>query len=1598
MNCSLNAPSNSYLLSRSRDQIDGMLCVASPNAIQVFFSVMFLLLSVFLRFIESFSVFFGHGRTETEFDVANPWASGPPVVLFKLLVAIVHFFIADRVATGVFSLIGIALVTLNFIIFLPYKLRYANRVRTFQFSSLLSAVVVAFDGSDISLYLILPISALGIVFAELLLRLRVKRLLARSEIYFRQIRREASYGGIDPEPALRGKFADVPMCSPSPAPDQPKSNQVLPHDVQTNDRFERPTAGQEALDTAPADHAVVDVAGDGDDGSYGSSRRGSTRHTRCHVTLQWWEVVAASQWYLDCAVHQVSRAKKQKESRFEARREVPKDVTDRIELIKSFYEDCVDSQPDNALLRLHAVEFLLSMSNAEGSLFGMAVVQEVLTDAALHLNEMSTRAKISWIALDDMRRSLDSSGSAELTLYLRKSTKHLLNIIRLTAVFWELLLQEKPNVETLGQVVRRIEREEAQAQHAYRMMLVQYPTTPSVLRSYAHFLEVTSIDMDESAHYYALAERSESRHSQRYRSLKTGSVGMKATMSIVAPSSKSHAQRPSGSSSPPHISSDDLVMAESGHHAPARAKGRSVSMQGGAGFEETLHEEGADRNPVFDEQGRKRTMEEQALLDLHGDDKSSSSSNLFAKSDADYELRDDLRMFLTKRSSAYKVLTAAIWVSLLCVLAIGISVFVVSNGTLSSSDGQLVADAGEVREPVVTAAFMVRMVEVTSLNVTGVLGLNGTYARTAAVESADSLDNAVSVVYKKSWGNTMLIDKWMENSVPIVFFNPVTKQYGAYPSSREFMFGVISRGVRNSVALSESFYQNPLNTGNATEFLAVVMNGPNVFLGACQTLVDVYVDVYRTRSTNDQNVLWILGSVALAVPILLFFCVFWPATYRIREERRSINKLFLLIPKTEVALLLRSVKVSLTSELSRDFARANDRGDVPMDAASQGSSKDSASIILRDARGQASSKSAFVVLAICFGIAIAAAGTFIFLMSVFSVTAIQQRYGDAALINYAGYRKALARKVVFYANELIRFDTRFPWASSGTRDELRGLIIDAVTELKTIHEGVKYGSSKMETPASVGRNSHQDALLFSARCANKNDVACMSMDELLRTFFLTGQYFAYTPESDLSYSHPDFTTLVSIMIYQLDPLLDQSKQLYVTGSSSTVDDTQILLNVLFSLTVVVVIVSLAACQVMLFMVWKEMRQNRKMLAMVPVLVMQRVPALELFIRSHGAKLDKQFVQDAVRESEEKTLSVLEASVDGVFSLNENGIIERVSPAAEKMFMCGTSSFIGRPFEEFVDHLRDFTGTSGGDAKNAEHTADMRLREVLKDLLSKSKASSETANYEARGRRPGSAEEFPVQISITARHIRKQGYFAAFVRDLTFSRRQEALLRSERQRSDDLLLNILPRSIAVRLKNNEQPIYDSYPSVTLCFIDMVKFTEMSSKMTPRELIVLLSDVFSHMDALCAKHRIEKIKLIGDCFFGAAGLFERVHDHALAMVEFGRDVFLMLDKFNKERGTTLQMRMGINSGPVMAGVIGTTKFAFDLFGDAVNVASRMESNGVAGKIHISRNTYELVWDKVQVEDRGMMSIKGKGEMQTFLVKDVLGAESGSISTPL
>lgn len=211
----------------------------------------------------------------------------------------------------------------------------------------------------------------------------------------------------------------------------------------------------------------------------------------------------------------------------------------------------------------------------------------------------------------------------------------------------------------------------------------------------------------------------------------------------------------------------------------------------------------------------------------------------------------------------------------------------------------------------------------------------------------------------------------------------------------------------------------------------------------------------------------------------------------------------------------------------------------------------------------------------------------------------------------------------------------------------------------------------------------------------------------------------------------------------------------------------------------------------------------------------------------------------------------------------------------------------------------------------------------------------------------------------------------------------AQVEKEKKKSEEILYNLIPESIVMRLRNGEQDIAEIFSDCTVLFADIVGFTSLSAQLDPSELVRMINTLFHAFDRILELHNLEKIKTNGDNYIVVGGLPPNVENHADRCIRFASQAILEIEEYNRIHGMNLQMRIGLNTGPVVAGIVGKTRFSFDMWGDTVNLASRMESLSPPNRIHMSASTRQSLNGLYQYESRGEIEIKGIGRMETFLL---------------
>ncbi|GAB4210733.1 MAG: hypothetical protein OHK0012_01760 [Synechococcales cyanobacterium] len=332
---------------------------------------------------------------------------------------------------------------------------------------------------------------------------------------------------------------------------------------------------------------------------------------------------------------------------------------------------------------------------------------------------------------------------------------------------------------------------------------------------------------------------------------------------------------------------------------------------------------------------------------------------------------------------------------------------------------------------------------------------------------------------------------------------------------------------------------------------------------------------------------------------------------------------------------------------------------------------------------------------------------------------------------------------------------------------------------------------------------------------------------------------------------------------------------------------------------------------------------------------------------------------ALRQAEAQYRELYESALEGIIQVDAQGRLLSANPAFTSMI--GGSLILGEPIDTvYVDSGR-------------QHHLWERLQ--TQDFV---------IHYESQVLR---ADGTILWISENARLLRdpqgKMAGYSSTLIDITERKFAEEVLRQEQDKSEKILLNILPRSIVAKLKQETSAIAERFESVTILFADIVNFTSLASRIPATELVDLLNHIFTTFDQLADRFGLEKIKTIGDAYMVVGGAPDIHPHHTAAVAEMALAMQRTIQNFHTHDGQPFHLRIGINTGPVVAGVIGTKKFIYDLWGDAVNVASRMESSGIPGGIQVTEATYQALHANYHLEPRGTLAIKGKGDMPVYLL---------------
>ncbi|KAH3761604.1 PAS domain S-box protein [Pelomyxa schiedti] len=489
-------------------------------------------------------------------------------------------------------------------------------------------------------------------------------------------------------------------------------------------------------------------------------------------------------------------------------------------------------------------------------------------------------------------------------------------------------------------------------------------------------------------------------------------------------------------------------------------------------------------------------------------------------------------------------------------------------------------------------------------------------------------------------------------------------------------------------------------------------------------------------------------------------------------------------------------------------------------------------------------------------------------------------------------------------------------------------------------------------------------MLFLANELILQDMRSWSSVEEIRQDYARAESEFILFSHELRYTRGIFDTMQSWMIELNACLADEA--------ASVLEVSSIILNALLGISIPACLLFYVMSHFVFSTLIVEDTRTLQLLLAVPLNVLQGTAVIKQFFET-GSVSGRAALKTAVEQQEKRTKMLLDGSKDAVVVVDEGNHIEIFNPSAERLFgyradeVLGQSATVVLPGEimgQIMERKAKFHHK-----QNKDSTPPPNLDDLEADITTKS------------------GTVIPTLLSISEICSAQGATVAMFFKDISKLKAQEQALEQQKLKADMLLENILPKPVMDQLEAHPgKLIAQKYTSATIAFADIVEFTPLASNMAPGELVSMLNGLFCLWDSLLDIYNVEKVKTVGDCYMVVGGMPTTNSTHPEDVLEFAIAMFSALEFFNVHRHHKLRIRVGLNTGPVVAGVIGKKKWAFDLWGDAVNLASRLESTGVPNRIQVSQHTQERLSNRgYTFEGRGLISIKGKGDIDCFLLDE-------------
>lgn len=930
----------------------------------------------------------------------------------------------------------------------------------------------------------------------------------------------------------------------------------------------------------------------------------------------------------------------------------------------------------------------------------------------------------------------------------------------------------------------------------------------------------------------------------------------------------------------------------------------------------------------------------------------SSASGLQQSGDDMVKTRSYRRRFESAKSYAALRLNAFFLLAIATIWALILAEYIAATSALSKFNTHL---------NVVNSSSGTRLNFCSGINFARIRERDPVYGSCATILlKADMCETQLTAMFKQSKITSSIADIWSKGDTTIRYYvpgpNPGNVSSGAFYTDSTKPLWDASLTIINAwhslCNQDDSWYSSTLPLRFSPHFRILLDN----LWSVADHFTAIGQQFGHMINSDVSDVKWISLALFVArfgVAIFGFLLLFVWAFRSITLEHRAATIFFKDIPRSTISNITEKLSSGATDDLESHELTVN-------------------------RKSLSSTTLSVIQVALSFLVLLGIGAAMFSLIIVFCT-----KYSTAGtLINTEGDRRFLIGATVFSAQE---FAAKDPYGDPSNTTYWR--LNTTLTQLKEIDESLKYGDTEDGLTDYLRTDERLFYLWYSAPCPDAlNLSACFGLGQLLRRYIDEVNMFYGADPADSGLNNTNFVRLLKYGPY-VATWLEQGLSLLFTGISDASTSLETSLKVVFSIACVLTVFMAVGIRFTVNRVAHETERLLKMLIFVPVSDLESISSIKDYIES-DTDITKVTKAENSHTQEQQTKNMLDGCEDAVLVCGPLLTMEIVNPAAEKLTGFVAQDLLGQPITTVVPEEI---------GKNSKFVKRLKKNTSAAYEAEKERKAREITLQTKTGHR------IQALVTISRSTVNNRTSQALFIRDITPQKEHEKKLLQQQKLAEQFLSNIIPKTLVKQLADRQASggnmiIAEKFEEVSVMFADIVQFTNMSSGMTPEAVVRVLNDLVSQWDKLALELGVEKIKTIGDCYMACTGVPIAFADHADVMMDFVIGMQKILADWNAAhpQGPQVRLRIGVHTGSVVAGVLGIHKMAYDLWGETVATAERMESSSFPDRVQLSETTYRKVkghgW---HFESRGKVQVKNRGEIEGYLY--VPDAEKDRVQSP-